>query len=102
MRNLFIIAVVLVLSVTTLSLSSAEAKDSYRLQDGLQIAQNKAVISKGQAIAAVKNQMAGKVLSANLIKSQGPPVYRVKLLLEKGRVRTVFVDATNGRVIRIR
>jgi uncharacterized membrane protein YkoI len=62
----------------------------------------KSIITKAQAISAVKSKLNGKVLSVNLIKSQGPPVYRVKVLLDKGRVRTVFVDASNGRVVRIR
>ncbi len=62
----------------------------------------KQMISKGEAITVVKRELDGKVLSATLIDSQGPPVYRVKMLLSKGRVRTVFVDATNGRVVRIR
>ena len=63
---------------------------------------SKPIISKAEAISAVKRKLGGKVLSVNLIQSQGPAVYRVKILLDKGRVRTVFVDAANGRVVRIR
>ena len=59
------------------------------------------VISKGQAIAAVKSELKGKVLSATRIDSKGPPVYKVKVLLAKGRIRSVFVDGVTGRVIRI-
>ena len=59
------------------------------------------VISKRQAISAAKRQVNGKVLSANLIKSRGPAVYRVKMLVSEKRVRTVFVDGKTGSVIRI-
>ena len=59
------------------------------------------VISKRQAISAAKRQVNGKVLSATLIRSKGPAVYRVKMLVSEKRVRTVFVDGRNGSVIRI-
>ncbi len=60
------------------------------------------VISKGRAISAVKAELKGKILSIKMIPGNGPPVYRVKILLAKGRVRTVFVDGVSGQVIRIR
>ena len=63
--------------------------------------QKQKTISKRQAIAAAKRQVNGKVLSANLIKSKGPAVYRVKMLVSEKRVRTVFVDGRTGSVIRI-
>jgi len=59
------------------------------------------IISKRDAIKAAKSQVKGKVLSASLIQSRGPAVYRVKMLVSEKRVRTVFVDGKNGRIIRI-
>lgn len=59
------------------------------------------VISKRQAINSAKSQVKGKVLSASLIRSKGPAVYRVKMLVSEKRVRTVFVDGRTGSVIRI-
>ena len=59
------------------------------------------IISKRKAIQAAQSQVKGKVLSASLIKSKGPAVYRVKMLVSDKRVRTIFVDGKNGRVIRI-
>jgi len=56
-------------------------------------------ISKGTAINAAKNKVNGKVLSAKLINSQGPKVYRVKMLIGDSRVRTVFVDGETGKII---
>lgn len=62
----------------------------------------KDVIGKGAVISVVKSELRGKILSIRLIPSEGPPVYKVKLLLSKGRVRTVFVDGKSGQIIRIR
>lgn len=59
------------------------------------------VISKSSAINRAKSQVKGKVLSATLINSKGPAVYRIKMLVGDSRVRTVFVDGVNGRIIRI-
>ena len=59
------------------------------------------VISKRSAIMSAQSQVKGKVLSATLIQSRGPAVYRVKMLVSDKRVRTVFVDGQSGRVIRI-
>lgn len=58
-------------------------------------------ISKGSAIHIARSEVRGKVLSARLIKSRGPAVYRVKMLVSDRRVRTVFVDGVSGKVIRI-
>ena len=67
----------------------------------LDYATSEATISKAAAIKIAKNEVKGKVLSAKLIKSKGPAVYRVKMLVSDSRVRTVFVDGMNGKVIRI-
>ena len=58
-------------------------------------------ISKSSAIKRAKSQVKGKVLSATLIASKGPAVYRIKMLVGDSRVRTVFVDGVTGRIIRI-
>lgn len=59
------------------------------------------IISKRKAIQAAQREVKGKVLSAKLINSRGPAVYRVKMLVGEKRVRTVFVDGKNAKVIRI-
>jgi len=58
-----------------------------------------AKVSNKQATASVKQRYSGsKILSINLIKSNGPPVYRVKTLSSDGVVKYVFVDGTTGDV----
>ncbi len=95
MRTSFLI---LLLSLIISGVSTASAREP----NGHRTESSQAIISKGQAIAAVKGELRGKVLSVHLIPSDGPPVYRVKILLSKGRVRTVFVDGITAQVIRIR
>ena len=50
------------------------------------------------AIRKAKAKYGGKVLSAKEIRSKGPLVYKIKLLLPNGRVKTVFVDGESGEV----
>ena len=58
-----------------------------------------AKVSNKEATASVKQRYrSSKILSINLIKSKGPPVYRVKTLSSDGVVKYVFVDGTTGDV----
>ncbi len=58
-------------------------------------------ISKAKAISSAQRAIEGKALSASLIKSRGPAVYRVKVLLDNGRVKTILVDGCSGKVIQV-
>lgn len=69
-----------------------ERKQQHRKQE---------IISKASAIRSAKSEVNGKILSARLIPGKGPAVYRIKMLVGESRVRTVFVDGKNGKVIRI-
>lgn len=51
-----------------------------------------AEISKGDAAKQAKSQYGGKVLSVEKVPSKnGKSAYRVKLLLDKGRIKTVVI-----------
>lgn len=56
-------------------------------------------VGKGAAMSAVARQTKGKVLSASLNTRSKPPVYRVKVLTDSGRVRHYSVNACNGRLM---
>jgi uncharacterized membrane protein YkoI len=58
-----------------------------------------ATISETQAIQIALRSVPGKVLSASLQEQGERSYYRVKILSNDGRVRTVTVDAQNGRVL---
>lgn len=50
------------------------------------------------AARIVERSTGGKVLSVDRQERKGRIVYRVKVLLPEGRVRTVMVDAETGRM----
>ncbi|WMS87966.1 PepSY domain-containing protein [Pleionea litopenaei] len=67
-------------------------------------AENKAAcenISKAQAVSIAQSAIKGKALSASRSKRGDTVVYRVKVLLENGRVRTILVDGCKGQVIKV-
>lgn len=51
------------------------------------------------AVRVAKREVQGRVLSAEQIDSLGPLVFRIKMLLDTGRVRTVYVDGESGDII---
>lgn len=53
------------------------------------------VISKQQAASIAQQVHSGRVLSVNLVNG----VYHVKILSEKGEVRTVMVDSSTGNTL---
>ena len=55
-------------------------------------------IGPAQAAAAARAATGGKVLAVHAARIDGRAVYRVKLLLPGGRVRTITVDAESGQI----
>lgn len=55
------------------------------------------LIGSGEAVAIAQRQYGGKVLSVDLIKKGKSPVYRIKLLTDEGRVKTVHINAVARR-----
>ena len=55
-------------------------------------------IGPAGAAAAARAATGGKVLGVRAARADGRTVYRVKLLLPGGRVRTVTVDGASGQV----
>lgn len=56
-------------------------------------------LTMDEAVRVAKRAVRGRVLSADRIESLGPLVYRIKVLLDTGRVRTVYVDGETGDII---
>lgn len=55
-------------------------------------------VDKSMAAELARQAYGGKVLSVDEIKEDGQTVYRVKLLLEGGRIKIVTVDGNSGKV----
>lgn len=53
-------------------------------------------ISPSDAAAKVVKQTGGKVLKISQEERDGKAVYRVKVLLPEGRIKTIFVDKATG------
>ena len=51
------------------------------------------VISKSQAIYNAKRRIKGKVVAANLVKKGKRSVYKVRVLIDKKRVKTITIPA---------
>ena len=57
-------------------------------------------VSLDEAVARVRRQTKGKILSAETVAVDGRDVHRIKVLTETGRVRRLQVDARSGRRMR--
>ena len=82
-----ILLVLLTPSMATVSASSfATQNESIRLvaREG---------VSLDEAVARVKKQTKGRILTAETIQRKGQPVHRIKVLLPNGSVRVMYVDA---------
>lgn len=76
---------------------AAGNRDDKRKPDRI-LARAPRIDARGAAARVRKAYQDHRVLAINLIDGQGPPVYRVKTLSDKGVVRFVYVDGNNGEV----
>lgn len=53
-------------------------------------------VSLDEAVSRVQSAYRGQVIAASATSSGGHPGYRIRVLQDGGRVRTVFVDAASG------
>ncbi len=91
-KHTVLLTLALTLPGITLSLLS---KSVHSVEPKALIAQGGAT-SKKQAMSAASRQVAGRVLSATLIKTAPRPHYKVRVLTNNGRVKTVRVHAAHG------
>jgi uncharacterized membrane protein YkoI len=57
------------------------------------------VLSINDAASRAQNRFGGQVISISPAEQDGRRGYRVKILLESGRVKTLFVESRTGNVI---
>ncbi len=65
----------------------------------IQYAQGESRTDKSRAADIARAAHGGKVLKVDEVNSNGQVVFRVKLLLDGGRIKIVTVDGNSGRVI---
>ena len=76
------------------SAARTEGADLTRL-----LAQAAGPVGADEAAAVVRGVSGGRILDVRLDGDARPPVYRVKVLLDGGRVRIYVVDAGTGRIV---
>lgn len=64
-----------------------------------QLALAEPAISKSQAASIATSQYPGKVINVNLSSNDKQPVYRVKVLDNKGGMHIVTIDGNSGQII---
>ena len=73
--------------------------DAGKMDRLMWLTQASPAVSADQAAAAVRAASGGRILDVRLDNRSQPPIYRVKVLLDRGRVRIYRVDASTGRVL---
>lgn len=76
--------------------SAAGAEPANRV---LLLAQPAGPVGADEAAALVRAASGGRILDVRLDDAARPPVYRVKVLLDGGRVRVYLVDPGTGRIV---
>lgn len=56
-----------------------------------------AAVTLEQAVAQVRQETGGRILAAETVRENGRRVHRIKVLTPDRSVRTVRIDAGNGR-----
>lgn len=64
------------------------------------LAQASAGVSADEAAALVRSASGGRILGVRRITTPQGPAYRVRVLLDGGRVRVYLVDAGSGAIVR--
>lgn len=77
---------------------SPQAQGTQPLRLAQSEANSEARISASQAAAIVQKHYGGKVLNIQAKQKSGHMIYRIKILQDNGRIRTVGVDARTGKL----
>ena len=91
------VAIALVLA---LGAAKADAQEAW-LASAIDILDQRAppVLSINDAAGRAQDRFGGQVISISPAEQDGRRGYRVKILLENGRVKTLFVESRTGTVI---
>lgn len=69
------------------------------MREPMQYAQGQGRTDKSKAADIARSAHGGRVLTVEEVNSDGKTIYRVKLLLDGGRIKIVTVDGNSGRII---
>ena len=93
MRGKLIISALILPMLLTTSMTTVSAVPFARQYETMRLAERNNGISLDEAVARVKQQTKGRILTAETTQREGKPVHRIKVLLPNGSVRVMYVDA---------
>lgn len=98
LRRVPTVALVIMTAALTMGITGADA-EARAAGAALHLAQSPPAVSADEAAAVVRAASGGRILDVRLTGDSKRPIYRVKVLLDGGRVRVYHVDASNGRLL---
>ena len=98
-RRVRVGAVLLLVALSLAPAARADADWLFAAIDLLEQGRPPPVLSINDAASRAQDRFGGQVISISPAEQDGRRGYRVKILLESGRVKTLFVEARTGTVI---
>ncbi len=92
MRGIQLLRYLILLVLLTPAIATVSASPFTTQHEPIRLAARDGV-SLDEAVAGVKKQTKGRILTAETIERKGQPVHRIKVLLPNGSVRVMYVDA---------
>ena len=92
MPGKLLIRTLILLMFLTTGIGTVSASSFATQVDFIRLAAREGV-TLDEAVARVKHQTKGRILTAETIQRKGKPVHRIKVLLPNGSVRVMYVDA---------
>jgi len=92
MRGKLFLRFLILLVLLTPSMATVSASPFATQNESIRLVAREGV-SLDEAVARVKKQTKGRILTAETIQRNGQPVHRIKVLLPNGSVRVMYVDA---------
>jgi len=92
MRGKLLIRFLTLLMLLTPAIATVSASPFAAQYEPIRLAAREGV-TLDQAVASVKHQTKGRILTAETIQREGKPVHRIKVLLPNGSVRVMHIDA---------
>lgn len=92
MPGKLIIRTLILLMLLTTGITAVSASPYSAQYEPVRLAAREGV-TLDQAVASVKHQTKGRILTAETIQQDGKPVHRIKVLLPNGSVRVMHIDA---------
>jgi uncharacterized membrane protein YkoI len=92
MRGKLLLRFLILLMLLTPAIATVSASPFATQHEPIRLAARE-VVSLDEAVASVKKQTRGRILTAETIQRKGQAVHRIKVLLPNGSVRVMYVDA---------